>query len=115
MKRISMTMFVFALACVPMDKDTGFDTGFGEEVSSEMPGCKTTTYCYEATWLTENNCANGFDYLESGCPTYGMVGECAVNPGGDYEGAATGYYYEGQTDPEMACWDYGNGGIYTSY
>ena len=101
------TVFGFASACVPMDKDTGLI------LAMDIPliWLHSTTYCYEATWLTEDNCANGFDYLENGCPTTGMVGECEVNAGGDYEGAATGYYYEGQTDPEIACWDYGNGGI----
>ena len=68
MKKLSIMLLFFAGACVPMDKDTGFDSGYDYGTSSDKPGCKTTTYCYEATWLTEDNCANGFDYLESGCP-----------------------------------------------
>ncbi len=113
MKYISMIIILLTTGCVPMGTDTGLDSGY--KTSADMPGCKTTTYCYEATWLTEANCASGFDYLENGCPTSNMIGECAVNSGGDYQGSATGYYYDGQTDPEGACWDYGNGGTYTAY
>ena len=113
-KYVFAFVLTFATSCVPMGKDTGYEYDSGS-YTTDSPGCMITTYCYEATWLTESNCAGGFEFLVGGCPTEGIVGECAVNPGGDYEGSATGYYYEGQTDPEAACWDYGNGGTYTGY
>jgi hypothetical protein len=114
-KYISAMILLVSTSCVPMSKDTGSDYDSGNASGTELPGCMITTYCYEASWLTESNCASGFEFLVGGCPTDGIIGECAVNSGGDYDGSATGYYYEGQTDPEGACWDYGNGGTYTAY
>ena len=114
-KYISAMILLVATSCVPMSKDTGYESDSGNASGTELPGCMITTYCYEASWLTESTCASGFEFLVGGCPSDGIIGECAVNPGGDYDGSATGYYYEGQTDPESACWDYGNGGTYTAY
>ena len=114
MKYILTLFVVLASACVPMSKDTGYTYDSGN-TDSALPGCMILTYCFEANWLTASSCPADFEYLTGGCPTENIIGECAVNPGGDYQGAATGYYYQGQTDPEGACWDYGNGGTYTAY
>ena len=78
-KYIFAFVLTFATSCVPMGKDTGSEYDSGS-YATDLPGCMITTYCYNKNGLRRlMMCWRGFEFLVGGCPTDGIVGECAVN------------------------------------
>ncbi len=94
--------------------DTGTDTGVSEGMSCwVIMGDHANTYCFEPVdvWPSpgfETQCRKGATYLgfvADYCPSVDVIALCHIpdGTGGDYLGAATGYYYKGDPFPESGC------------